>query len=82
MSDVGSAKTALKAFITGYTTVPDVEMKMSFVDLIVVYTDGTDDIFGTIYMGADDCYYLKLANSKVEGAAFKTPDSSFANGLF
>ncbi len=63
-------------------TVPDVEMKMSFADLIVVYTDGTDDIFGTIYMGADDCYYLQFANSKVEGAAFKMPDSSFSNELF
>ncbi len=63
-------------------TVPDVEMKMSFADLIVVYTDGTDDIFGTIYMGEDDCYYLQFANSKVEGAAFKMPDSSFSNELF
>ncbi|MCI6254063.1 hypothetical protein [Eubacterium coprostanoligenes] len=63
-------------------TVPSVEMKMSFADLIVVYTDGTEGIFGTIYIGADDCYYLQFANSKVEGAAFKMPDSSFSNELF
>lgn len=63
-------------------TVPGVEMKMSFADLIVVYTDGTEGVFGTIYIGADDCYYLQFANSKVEGAAFKIPDSSFSNELF
>lgn len=63
-------------------TVPDVEMKMSFADLMAVYTDGSESIFGTIYMGEDDCYYLQFANSKVEGAAFKMPDSAFANELF
>lgn len=63
-------------------TVPGVEMKMSFADLIVVYTDGTEGVFGTIYIGADDCYYLQFTNSKVEGAAFKIPDSSFSNELF
>lgn len=63
-------------------TVPGVEMKTSFADLIVVYTDGTEGVFGTIYIGADDCYYLQFTNSKVEGAAFKIPDSSFSNELF
>lgn len=63
-------------------TVPNVKMKMSFAVLMAVYTDGTESIFGTIYMGEDDCYYLQFANSKVEGAAFKMPDSAFANELF
>lgn len=63
-------------------TVPDVKMKTSFAELIAIYSDNTDDIFGTIYIGEDDCYYLQFANSKVEGAAFKMSDSSFTNELF
>lgn len=63
-------------------TVPDVKMKTSFAELIAIYNDSTDDIFGTIYIGEDDCYYLQFANSKVEGAAFKMSDSSFTDGLF
>lgn len=63
-------------------TVPDVKMKTSFAELIAIYNDNTDDIFGTIYIGEDDCYYLQFANSKVEGAAFKMSDSSFTDGLF
>lgn len=63
-------------------TLPDVKMKTSFAELIAIYSDNTDDVFGTIYIGEDDCYYLQFANSKVEGAAFKMSDSSFTDGLF
>ncbi|MFR5875289.1 MAG: hypothetical protein ACLUFN_02240 [Eubacterium sp.] len=63
-------------------TVPDVKMKMVFADVIAVYNDSTEDIFGTICVGEDDCYYLQFANSKVEGAAFKMSDSLFSNELF
>lgn len=63
-------------------TVPDVEMKMSLANLIVIYDDDSEDVFGTLYIGEDDCCYLQFADSKVKGAAFKMPDSSFANKLF
>lgn len=63
-------------------TVPDVKMKMSLADLIVIYNDDSEDVFGTLYIGEDDCCYLQFANSNVEGAAFKIPDSSFINELF
>ena len=36
----------------------------------------------TIYMGEDDCYYLKFANSEIEGAAYKMGDSSLTENLF
>lgn len=63
-------------------TVPDVEMKMSLANLIVIYDDDSEDVFGTLYIGEDDCCYLQFADSEVEGASFKMPDSSFANKLF
>ena len=63
-------------------TVPDVKMKMSFAELIAIYDDNTEGIFGTIYMGEDDCYYLQFVNSDIEGAAFKMGDSSITEGLF
>ncbi len=63
-------------------TVPDVKMKMSLAELVSVYDDGSEDVFGTLYIGEDDCGYLQFANSEVEGAAFKMPDSSFINDLF
>lgn len=62
-------------------TVPDVKMKMSLADLIVIYDD-SEDVFGTLYIGEDDCCYLQFADSEVEGASFKMPDSSFINDLF
>lgn len=62
-------------------TVPDVKMKMVFADVIAVYNDNTEEIFGTVCVGEDDSYYLQFANSEVEGAAFKMPDSSFTDGL-
>ena len=63
-------------------SVPDVKMKTSFAELIAVYDDNTEGLFGTIYMGEDDCYYLKFANSEIEGAAYKMGDSSLTEGLF
>lgn len=63
-------------------TVPDVKMKMVFADVIAVYNDNTEDVFGTVCVGEDDYYYLQFANSKVEGAAFKMSDSLFSNELF
>lgn len=63
-------------------TVPDVEMKMSLANLIVIYDDDSEDVFGTLYIGEDDCCYLQFADSEVEGASFKMPDSSFINDLF
>ena len=32
-------------------TVPDVKMKTSFAELIAIYDDNTEGVFGTIYMG-------------------------------
>lgn len=63
-------------------SVPDVKMKTSFAELIAVYDDNTEGVFGTIYMGEDDCYYLKFANSEIEGAAYKMGDSSLTENLF
>ena len=63
-------------------SVPDVKMKTSFAELIAVYDDNTEGLFGTIYMGEDDCYYLKFANSEIEGAAYKIGDSSLTENLF
>ncbi len=63
-------------------SVPDVKMKTSFAELMAVYDDNTEGLFGTIYMGEDDCYYLKFANSEIEGAAYKMGDSSLTENLF
>lgn len=63
-------------------TVPDVEMKMSLANLIVIYDDDSEDVFGTLYIGEDDCCYLQFADSEVEGTYFKMPDSSFINDIF
>lgn len=63
-------------------TVPNVKMKMSLADLIVIYDDNNEDVFGTLYIGEDDYCYLQFSDSSVEGAAFKIPDSSFINELF
>lgn len=63
-------------------SVPDVKMKTSFAELIAVHDDNTEGLFGTIYMGEDDCYYLKFANSEIEGAAYKMGDSSLTENLF
>lgn len=62
--------------------VPDTELTTSFVDIIAVYDDGTENNFGTVFMGEDGGYYLKFANSKTKGAAYKMPNSSFNYGLF
>lgn len=62
--------------------VPDVEMKISFADIIAAYSDNTEEVFATVCVGEDDCYYLKFANSKVKGAAFKMSDSTFIDELF
>lgn len=64
------------------STVPDVKMKMSLAELIAVYDGDSEDVFGTLYIGEDDCCYLQFADSKVEGAAFKMPDSAFVNEMF
>ena len=63
-------------------SVPDVKMKTSFAELMAVYDDNTEAVFGTIYIGEDDCYYLKFANSEIEDVAFKMGDSSLTENLF
>ena len=63
-------------------SVPDVKMKTSFAELIAVYDDNTEAVFGTVCVGEDDCYYLKFANSEIEGAAYKMGDSSLTENLF
>lgn len=63
-------------------TVPDVKMKTSFAELIAIYDDNTEGVFGTIYMWEDDCYYLKFANSEIEGVTYKMGDSSLTENLF
>lgn len=63
-------------------TVPDVKMKASFAELIAIYDDNTEAVFGTVCVGEDDCYYLKFANSEIEGAAYKMGDSSLTENLF
>ncbi len=63
-------------------TVPDTNLKSKFADVIAVYNDNSEDIYGAIYIGEDKGYYLQFANSNVEGAAIKMTDSSFSNELF
>ncbi len=63
-------------------TVPDTNLKSKFADVIAVYNDNSEDIYGAIYIGEDKGYYLQFANSNVEGAAIKITDSSFSNELF
>ncbi len=63
-------------------TLPDIKMKTSFAKLIAIYSDNTEDTFDTIYIGEDNGYYLKFANSTVEGAAYKLSDSSLSTELF
>lgn len=63
-------------------TVPETNLSTKFADITAVYDDNTEDIYGSIYIGDDGGYYLKFANSEVEGAAYKMTDSSFVNELF
>ena len=61
--------------------IPETKLSTKFADITAVYNDNTEEIYGTIYIGEDNGYYLKFANSTVEGAACKISNSSFGNGL-
>lgn len=61
--------------------IPETKLSTKFADITAVYNDNTEEIYGTIYIGEDNGYYLKFANSTVEGAACKISNSSFGKGL-
>lgn len=61
--------------------IPETKLSTKFADITAVYNDNTEEIYCTIYIGEDNGYYLKFANSTVEGAACKISNSSFGNGL-
>lgn len=63
-------------------TVPETKLSTKFADITAVYDDNTEEIYGTIYIGEDNGYYLEFANSTVEGAAYKLSDSSLGTELF
>ncbi len=63
-------------------TVPETKLSTKFADITAVYDDNTEEIYGTIYIGEDNGYYLEFANSTVEGAAYKMSDSSLGTELF
>lgn len=63
-------------------TVPETKLRTKFADITAVYDDNTEEIYGTIYIGEDNGYYLEFANSTVEGAAYKMSDSSLGTELF
>lgn len=63
-------------------TVPETKLNTKFADITAVYDDNTEEIYGTIYIGEDNGYYLEFSNSPVKGAAYKLSDSSFETGLF
>lgn len=62
-------------------TVPETKLVTKFADVFAVYDDNSESIYGNVYIGEDDCYYLKFENSTIEGAAFKLPDNSISNDL-
>lgn len=62
-------------------TVPETELTTEFASITAVYSDNSEELFGTIYIGDDGAYYLKFADSKVEGAAYKMGDSTLLEGL-
>lgn len=68
--------------IENNSTVPETELNTELATINVVYENDTEEVFGTIYIGSDNAFYLKLSNSKNKDVAFKMADSSFANGLF
>lgn len=61
--------------------VPKTKLVTKFADVFAVYDDNSENIYGKIYIGEDDYYYLKFENSEKEGAAFKLPDNSSLNDL-
>ena len=61
--------------------IPETKLSTKFADITAVYNDNTEEIYGTIYIGEDNGYYLRFANSKIKGAACKISNSSFGNGL-
>lgn len=63
-------------------TVPETKLSTKFADITAVYDDSTEEIYGTIYIGEDNGYYLEFANSTVKGAAYKMSDSSLGTELF
>lgn len=63
-------------------TVPETKLSTKFADITAVYDDNMEEIYGTIYIGEDNGYYLEFANSTVEGAAYKLSDSSLSTELF
>lgn len=59
--------------------IPETKLVTIFANVFETYDDNSHSLFGTIYIGEDNCYYLKFKNSDIEGAAFKLPDESISN---
>ena len=59
--------------------IPETKLVTIFANVFATYDDNSHSLFGTIYIGEDNCYYLKFKNSDIEGAAFKLPDESISN---
>lgn len=62
--------------------IPETKLSTKFADISAVYSDNTEEIYGAIYIGEDNGYYLQFVNSNPKGAAYKMTNSSFSNDLF
>lgn len=64
------------------STVPNALLSTTFGTINVIYEDNSKEVIGTIFIGDDGAYYLKLESNEDKNVAFKITDSSFNNGLF
>ena len=56
-------------------TVPNTELNNAFATIHAVYKDNSDKVFGTIYIGDDNAFYLKCENTPNKDAAYKLADN-------
>ena len=65
--------------IQNAATVPNTELNNAFAIIHAVYNDNSDKVFGTIYIGDDNAFYLKCENTPNKDAAYKLADNFLPN---
>ena len=72
--DVTDEMTSELSEFENCTTVPDTKLSKAFATIYAVYSDKSEELFGTIYIGNDGAYYLKCENNPNKDAAVKLAD--------